>query len=1056
MNERNYPEGTFHHSENHPSATCQITKQFGDMTFAQPKPQIESNMPRFLNTTNDKFPNRFAQPIKNNLNSVHSNNQLNMYSQKSNLNAPDQINQSSDYLDKTHINPIYSDNINLHSTSSTGDFNIYSSSSNFNHQPYFKPISSNVQNMQASVTSNHLKENFPISNVNQLPNSNQYPLQTMPHIQYSDVKPPLMPQLSSNFPSSPPPHQNSSELNSLKTYPAPPLGNINRATYPPSCEQFQSQDISKYPCSNISSNLIDQPPNFGMEQTQQFSSNLSAPPYPVNRTQQSLNPAMLPNPIIVMEEDKRFRSVPFHTNNVGEVPPLVTTDFIVHDEGISSPKFLRSTIYNVPCQYEMLKQSYLPFALIINPFSKLKDQEILPPISDLGGFGPVRCIRCKAYMCSFMKFIDGGKQFQCAFCDAFTEVPQEYFAYLDNMGYRSDKFQRPELCLGSYEFIATAEYCKNEQFPNPPAFVFLIDVSYNNIKNGVVQLLCQNMKMLLKALPMEGDADTSAIRVGFVTYNDVVHFYNIKSKLSQPQMLTVSDIEDMFVPLIDGFFVSPEEAEIVIDSLMEQIPIIFADSIQTGTVLGPAIQAGLEALKAAGCCGKLFVFHSTLPTAEAPGKLKNREDRGLLGTEKEKMILNPQTTFYTELGQDCVAAGCSVDLFLFPNSYIDIATIGELCHLTGGQVHKYSYFQVNTDGKRFIADVKSIISRSVVFDAVMRVRTSAGIRATDFYGSFYMANSTDLEIASLDNTKSIVAEIKYDDKLQENAKSFIQVATLYTSCSGQRRIRINNLCLNNCSQMMDLFQGTSEDAIIHFFLKRALKLLSEEPPQQVKESIKFSVKNMFMAYIKFIKSQSSSSQPILPENLKLLPLHINCLLKCDAISGGPDMTIDDRSLDMLTVNSMDLCSTIWYLYPRLVSLIDLDIMPPDAPTMLQCSASNIKENGAYLLENGITIFIWIGKIVTINWIQDVFGVHSIAEIDPEMSNLPEKNTTISQRIRSFIDKIRKERSKYLQLLIIRQGDKLESLFRQLLVEDRGIRGMSYAEYMCELQKEIYS
>ncbi len=36
------------------------------------------------------------------------------------------------------------------------------------------------------------------------------------------------------------------------------------------------------------------------------------------------------------------------------------------------------------------------------------------------------------------------------------------------------------------------------------------------------------------------------------------------------------------------------------------------------------VKAGKEAFRAAGCCGKLIVFHHNLPVAEAPGKLKNR------------------------------------------------------------------------------------------------------------------------------------------------------------------------------------------------------------------------------------------------------------------------------------------------------------------------------------------------------------------------------------------------------------------------------------------------
>ena len=40
--------------------------------------------------------------------------------------------------------------------------------------------------------------------------------------------------------------------------------------------------------------------------------------------------------------------------------------------------------------------------------AKVGKDEIEPPVTDFGPSGPVRCIRCKAYMCSLMQFIDGG------------------------------------------------------------------------------------------------------------------------------------------------------------------------------------------------------------------------------------------------------------------------------------------------------------------------------------------------------------------------------------------------------------------------------------------------------------------------------------------------------------------------------------------------------------------------------------------------------------------------------------------------------------------------
>lgn len=42
--------------------------------------------------------------------------------------------------------------------------------------------------------------------------------------------------------------------------------------------------------------------------------------------------------------------------------------------------------------------------------------------------------------------------------------------------------------------------------------------------------------------------------------------------------------------------------------------------------------------QAAECAGKLFIFHSSLPTVEAPGKLRNRDDKKLLNTDKEKVF----------------------------------------------------------------------------------------------------------------------------------------------------------------------------------------------------------------------------------------------------------------------------------------------------------------------------------------------------------------------------------------------------------------------------------
>ena len=57
----------------------------------------------------------------------------------------------------------------------------------------------------------------------------------------------------------------------------------------------------------------------------------------------------------------------------------------------------------------------------------------------------------------------------------------------------------------------------------------------------------------------------SPVQVGFVTYDKVLHFYNVKASLAQPQMMVLTDISEVFVPMVDGFLVNVDEAKPMIE-----------------------------------------------------------------------------------------------------------------------------------------------------------------------------------------------------------------------------------------------------------------------------------------------------------------------------------------------------------------------------------------------------------------------------------------------------------------------------------------------------------
>ncbi|KAM7366196.1 hypothetical protein PAMP_015659 [Pampus punctatissimus] len=770
--------------------------------------------------------------------------------------------------------------------------------------------------------------------------------------------------------------------------------------------------------------------------------------------QKKLDPDSIPSTTQVIEDDQeKHKGKVFTTNIRGQVPPLVTTDFTVQDQGNASPRFIRCTTYSLPCTIDLAKQCQVPLASIIKPFASLPKNETPLYVVNHGETGPIRCNRCKAYMCPYMQFIDGGRRYQCGFCNCVNEV--FYFQHLDHMGRRVDFYERPELSLGSYEFAATLDYCKNNKPPNPPAYIFMIDVSYNNIKSGLVGLICNELKTLLEKLPREEGTENSAIKVGFVTYNKVLHFYNVKSALAQPQMMVVSDTAEMFVPLLDGFLVNYQDSRAVIHNLLDQIPNMFADTNESETVFVPVIQAGVEAFKAAECSGKLFIFHSSMPTAEAPGKLKNRDDKKLVNTDKEKTLFQPQKGVYEQLSKDCVAQGCCVDLFLFPSQYVDLTTMADVPSHTGGSIYKYNNFQAETDGEHFLRDLRKDVQKSIGFDAIMRVRTSTGFRATDFFGAIHMNNTTDIEMAAVDCDKAVTVEFKHDDTLSEETGAHMQCALLYTTINGQRRLRIHNLSLNCSLQLSELYKSCETDSLINFFAKSAYRAILNQPLKNVREILVNQTAHMLACYRKNCSSPSAASQLILPDAMKVFPVYMNSLMKSAPLVGSTELSTDDRAHQRLTVMAMGVEESQLLLYPRLIPLHNMDVNSEALPAPVRCSEERLTDSGMFLLENGHSMFLWLGQASSPDLIQSIFNLPSLAHLQGHMCALPELSNPLSNKIRSIISGLLEKRPNSMKLQIVRQKDKPEMLFRQFLVEDKGLHGgVSYMDFLCYVHREI--
>lgn len=66
---------------------------------------------------------------------------------------------------------------------------------------------------------------------------------------------------------------------------------------------------------------------------------------------------------------------------------------------------------------------------------------------------------------------------------------------------------------------------------------------------------------------------------------------------------------------------------------------------------------------------------------------------------------------------------------------------------------------------------------------------------------------------------------------------------------------------------------------------------------------------------------------------------------------------------------MDIRSTAVYFYPKLYPVHDLNTSEQGLPDQIRCSIEKVRDDGVYLLENGIFLFMYIGLAAEPAWVR---------------------------------------------------------------------------------------
>lgn len=171
------------------------------------------------------------------------------------------------------------------------------------------------------------------------------------------------------------------------------------------------------------------------------------------------------------------------------------------------------------------------------------------------------------------------------------------------------------------------------------------------------------------------------------------------------------------------------------------------------------------------------------------------------------------------------------------------------------------------------------------------------------------------------------------------------------------------------------------------------------------------------------------------------------------------------------LSTLPLPLLIQYIYPKMYSLHD---MPDDAglpdgqtgeiilPPTINLSSERIVPYGLYLIDDGQTQFLWVGRDAVPQLLVDVFGLPDKTQLRVGKQYLPELDNDFNGRVRAVVEKSRDHRSKGVGSIVVphlyvvkEDGEPGLRLWAQtMLVEDRADQGVSLVQWMGSLREKV--
>ncbi|KAL3822036.1 hypothetical protein ACHAXA_007829, partial [Cyclostephanos tholiformis] len=525
--------------------------------------------------------------------------------------------------------------------------------------------------------------------------------------------------------------------------------------------------------------------------------------------------------------------------------------------------------------------------------------------------------------------------------------------------------------------------------------------------------------------------------------------------------------------------------------------------------------------------------------------------------------------FYRHLGERCVRQRICVDIVVTQSmviipphtqpgpeaihanvrEFLDVPTLAELCRATCG---RFKWLRVGNEcgvavskrqtGDTFAAEqLREELKRSALAyagnDAVFKVRCSNGVQVKSYCPTLPsgtlvgdgIVDSAELELSSIHSGVSIAVLLEHkiggvqdtrrwgglpEGGIDAPPVVFFQSALLYTTLTGQRRVRVSTMGLVTTKVPADVFRSADLGTVAAIMTRQAISDLEDTSVglHNARSNLFDKTVSILANYrVNTTAKSSSSGQLILPETLQLLPLFCLSLRKSRllrySLTGAPNKrpfpNADERAYHIFYGRMVSPYMSLQCVHSNLFQVSDMRTLdgewrkPPilepnknagkkaiaasmrptcQLPKSINPSISCLDDKGIYILDDRFAFYLFIGKDVPEEMWQELLSVSTPSgshRVGGEwVKNVPMGALALApsepgHKLRNILHQLRmlnlpndtiamNARHTYAPIILVfvGRGSIFEEEMDSLLVDDSDGNEKSYVDFLVDIHRAV--